>query len=637
MKKKLNNNVISTSVLCLILAVCFFMTFMLIDSIIMGSGYVVLDNTTTEITVNLQSDVMKNKEQLDIIAELIAGHKEITTEMVKEQLVSLENTGSISTLVALMSDNSLIYRNEDEQINLNLLFRTESEKVPYLSEEGQYFEGNDNSYKYWAVPIQKDDDIIGILYGFSDLSGFSLNYEVDAFDGLSNIFIVDMDDGNIIIDTKDSNLGNVNSKGQNNQLYEYIAENSEAMKGNIGTIEGCKDEKGEEYLARYMPLGIDDYTVILTVPEEELFAEANRIRTVIIVIAIAEVISILFYVISNLRRINKAYDSNKRQLEQSVYMFEVQQILFDAHKDTTLISTALSKVTEMTGAETALLIALDGTSVNEYYSWSKNNKMQDDNDFNGKNLSKYFPGICSMLTRGKSVVYYSPDRSNILDETDVVYLKKYDVNNFMLVPVLDSSNHLTGLLASINMETRWDNAILLECVARNFMMALSNLGSFRLIQKMGTTDALTGLSNRNSYQKALVEYATVKDTSLCCVYMDANGLHELNNSLGHKAGDDMLKYVGDRLKKYFSEYDMYRIGGDEFVVVCIGISEVQVGEKIAAFKHDIEKENYFVSIGMAWHKPDVKIEKTIALAEGRMYEDKRLYYRNRGDESKARI
>lgn len=55
-------------------------------------------------------------------------------------------------------------------------------------------------------------------------------------------------------------------------------------------------------------------------------------------------------------------------------------------------------------------------------------------------------------------------------------------------------------------------------------------------------------------------------SSAICVYIDANGLHELNNERGHEAGDLMLRFVAESLMEQFPKGSLYRVGGDEFVV-----------------------------------------------------------------------
>lgn len=77
---------------------------------------------------------------------------------------------------------------------------------------------------------------------------------------------------------------------------------------------------------------------------------------------------------------------------------------------------------------------------------------------------------------------------------------------------------------------------------------------------------LTGLLNRNSYEKNVLEYPGRCRESVTCIYVDVNGLHTLNDSKGHAAGDEMLRAVAGALRDCFGEKDVYRIGGDEFVV-----------------------------------------------------------------------
>ena len=63
------------------------------------------------------------------------------------------------------------------------------------------------------------------------------------------------------------------------------------------------------------------------------------------------------------------------------------------------------------------------------------------------------------------------------------------------------------------------------------------------------------------------KYETDRPDCLTCVYADANGLHELNNSQGHEAGDKMLKSVARALAEEFEDGSVFRIGGDEFCIL----------------------------------------------------------------------
>ena len=79
---------------------------------------------------------------------------------------------------------------------------------------------------------------------------------------------------------------------------------------------------------------------------------------------------------------------------------------------------------------------------------------------------------------------------------------------------------------------------------------------------MSENDVLTDLRNRNSFEQIL---ESKNYHPAYCIYIDVNGLHELNNKEGHMAGDEMLKYVARILAEYFEKAHCFRVGGDEFV------------------------------------------------------------------------
>ena len=80
-------------------------------------------------------------------------------------------------------------------------------------------------------------------------------------------------------------------------------------------------------------------------------------------------------------------------------------------------------------------------------------------------------------------------------------------------------------------------------------------------------DPLTGLLNRRRFERDLEWWGRNRPETLTCVYIDVVGLHEINNHLGHKAGDGMLCAVAGAMQRMFPLADTYRIGGDEFVVL----------------------------------------------------------------------
>ena len=145
---------------------------------------------------------------------------------------------------------------------------------------------------------------------------------------------------------------------------------------------------------------------------------------------------------------------------------------------------------------------------------------------------------------------------------------------------------------------------------------------------MSETDQLTGLNNRNCYEMRLYTYPLIYKRSICCIYIDVNGLHELNNTKGHKAGDEMLQYIADAVKKQFGRKDTYRIGGDEYVAFAIDLPVREIQERIDEMSMQITSQGYHAAVGYEYHdSPKVDINNLIVLAESKMYREKSEYYK----------
>lgn len=149
-------------------------------------------------------------------------------------------------------------------------------------------------------------------------------------------------------------------------------------------------------------------------------------------------------------------------------------------------------------------------------------------------------------------------------------------------------------------------------------------------------DALTGLMNRNSYHTALDRLSEGKKCSFACIYIDVNGLHELNNHLGHQAGDQMLKAVADALRHMFPKEEIYRIGGDEFVVLCRGQSGKEIYHIIEQVRKSLRDQNYEISVGISWQEDNENAIIAVNEAETLMQKDKKRYYQENGNERRMR-
>lgn len=150
-------------------------------------------------------------------------------------------------------------------------------------------------------------------------------------------------------------------------------------------------------------------------------------------------------------------------------------------------------------------------------------------------------------------------------------------------------------------------------------------------------DALTQLYNRSKYEHDIAQLQADGIDAFTCIYMDAVGLHEVNNHLGHAAGDHMLCTIADAIRTFFPSCSSYRIGGDEFVIFCSHQNEELLKSCINELKEFLKRENFEISVGMQVHINGLSLMKTINQAEQEMRYDKIRFYQQDGGKRQLRM
>lgn len=170
-------------------------------------------------------------------------------------------------------------------------------------------------------------------------------------------------------------------------------------------------------------------------------------------------------------------------------------------------------------------------------------------------------------------------------------------------------------------------------VGRNLPMELLACGDANNYLR----DSLTGLLNRNAYDDDMEYIQVTYDKPLTVVYIDMIGLHEINNHLGHAKGDSTLCGLADAMRACFGDDRIYRIGGDEFVIVSFNHTVSQSMRRMARMRRDFLEGDWDISVGMAESDDGGDLPDLINQAETRMRQDKKQYYVNGGGKRQLRI
>ena len=171
---------------------------------------------------------------------------------------------------------------------------------------------------------------------------------------------------------------------------------------------------------------------------------------------------------------------------------------------------------------------------------------------------------------------------------------------------------------------------LVSCIISSFMMISmhQNFLSSMKLRRFANYDILTGMQNRNAYEDNHKLWAQKCSLSLSCIYVDVNGLHEMNNTSGHEKGDQMLQTVALEMREFFGKNNCYRTGGDEFVAFVTDSQYAAVRARTEELAQALERKGYSVAIGVACQSAGgIDVDNLIKLAEKRMYSAKEEHYR----------
>ena len=200
------------------------------------------------------------------------------------------------------------------------------------------------------------------------------------------------------------------------------------------------------------------------------------------------------------------------------------------------------------------------------------------------------------------------------------------INNWSVVLGVSEAEALAGTRGVV--QTLSMMAIIVTALLLSYLgfMVWYLAAARRGVYRMSITDQGTGLMNRVAYEKCLRKSDQRVIAPAACIYIDANGLHEINNERGHEAGDQLLHAVAERLREQFPRDDLYRVGGDEFVVFPAPTAEAEYEARMRAVSESLAAQGYSISYGIAVCEAANGLRELVREADEKMLGSKRAYY-----------
>lgn len=187
----------------------------------------------------------------------------------------------------------------------------------------------------------------------------------------------------------------------------------------------------------------------------------------------------------------------------------------------------------------------------------------------------------------------------------------------------------TAILAAVGVHRGGCEIALMRAVLPYIPQAIALQKMQKQQEYLSYHDDLTGLLNRNSFVGYMEHVQEKELKSLGALSVDINGLKNFNKEFGRDYGDEVVMRVGEVLGEYFHNGYVYRITGDEYLVLVENVSYEDFTKQIYAVHDRMDNISLgLASMGYAWERVDIEAEKLITNAEIMMRDEKKKYYKN---------
>ena len=538
---------------------------------------------------------------------------------------SFKPIGLIANIGILNSDNIFVTKAGSVNLSGRISFEEEKEKGKYISGRVKDLTKEGNEIIRSAVPIMVDGQTVGILYGVIKLDVIGERYNEMAQELDAQLFVYDKENGDLVIDTVHDTLGNIsflkNRKYNDDYTYEKFA-NTDKGFTSFGSA-----YRNEDVHMHYSTIGDLGWMIALVRYDSQVFEEALVLSTNMFGVFFTMLAIIVLYMIVIMK--------NERQLNMVMTgAADVRRILLETYGKQNHILEALEFVCNFAKARSVIFF---NTNDEDYaYAMPKYKDVilnEKEKIYFRAELLKYAYEYKAQNNSELNIMCIKPDKHLLKTNHDFYdFLVEHNIDEIAFSAVVDTSNQFT-ILAVINAKRSKLARMLAERISACFYMALNNKKHLNKTEIAATTDALTEVLNRVAYKNDLPAFDEEKPSDFSCIYIDVNELHLINNKYGHDAGDEMLVYIANTLKKVFYGSKIYRMGGDEFLVFVQDTNLENIREGIEFLEEQLKLKNYHVAIGVSYRTMNTNTEEMVKEAEVKMYEEKAKYYQNKEQET----
>lgn len=585
-----------------------------------------LENASETMVQSIKNRVNDDLNYLRLIGKDFSNEDHLPTyEEYKDRLSTFEDVSLFERVDLLMKNNTLYTMHDEvQQIYTNefLVLNSTSE---YMDRVHTDTLTNKRSVNYY-VPIQQNETVIAYLVGVFQCDTMDDQFYTKILNGKTHNSIIDTTDGQVVMDNQDLNIDNIASDTD----FKLLLPKKNVLKQIHSLKSGAfaSEKNGEKKYFVYKPVGVCNWELLVMVNEEDAFANVLTLKNNYMIMVICEILILLLYCgfyITKVRRISKKSDELNEDLNVSNTLIQcVRKLSNDLYKEST-IDEILQIICEFYQAERCYVLDLDmdNKKVNGIFEYGKRH-----DDIHIENMVRLCLGHTDLINQffENQKSYYIEDVTHEIPYTSPIYASfmQQKIHSIIVVPFMDHKQ-IKGVFAVDNPKQNYYQKDFLESLCFFIKTAMEREKEKTKLKNLSYVDSLTYAQNRNHFNEYLEQNRNKELHSLGVIYLDLNGLKEINDKMGHIAGDTLIISASYALQEIFLD-NSYRVGGDEFVVIEQDVSELLFFDQYAKLLKRMKELEISVATGCVWKETCPNLSETLQEADQKMYEDKKRYY-----------
>ena len=347
-------------------------------------------------------------------------------------------------------------------------------------------------------------------------------------------------------------------------------------------------------------------------------------------------------------RMEIAFDITERELQKQELknMLDVQtlitncvRMLYAVDNLDQTINAVLTQICEFLVSDRAYVFEIKDELMNNTHEWTApgiSPQLEKLQQLDLSLISDWLP----FFEKNDCIIIDDVEQLQKTNPAAYATLHAQEITSLIAAPIF-LDNKLAGYIGIDNYDSEKikNSSYLLLSMSIFLSYAIRHRNHVDMLHRLSYHDLLTNALNRNAFMDVLSQFRPGQYASAGIIYIDINGMKEINDFYGHHQGDKILITTVAKVFNLFKPDELFRIGGDEFVIITYDLTETDFYEKFNLLRNIFCKKTnlpFSIATGSCWVKSPSDLNSLLQQADSAMYTDKKKFYYGKEKTSRYR-